>query len=287
MRLRNDIDTLGNDFSKFTDCNGYLDSRKVIWQLYSAINEVWYTMDLNEGICLYVRRELPIYIGSIRNLSFRWVGAYYKDLLINVDIVPILNFPNWSSTLIDLNSKLTKKFAQNIEQSIVFKTPSASFYTDWNKLFRISMSECEKEIMQGIPVEVRRGYIMLKSLTDTLYFPQVYYECYDRLVERFLTTYVLKTCFLHVLEKAITEDEEVFRKASDETSNNVSIRWAKYTLNFLRNAIRDCKLSSFFIKDVNLMLTVGKELVPDQSLWYAELFCLRSLVIIGTTYWKR
>ena len=281
LKVRPDSPSLKRGFSKYVDADGYVDSQKVICDLYGAINKVLHCGD-TENTNLYLQKYLSVDKGSIDNLAFRWVGAFYKDLLIDLDIVPAVEFPNWRSKFVNLNSKLAKKFVQDFTQSVVFKAPPRRFFRNWNKLFRISVSDFETSILKKIPCKVKKGFIMLKSLKDTLYFPQVFDERVGSLIESSLTTYMLKTCFLHVLEKAATNPDSMFDLTRSYKSNEVAIIWAKRTLYYLEDTIQNHELHSFFIDGVNLLINDSVFVFNDMPIWEAVYECMYDLMSIGT-----
>ena len=123
---------------------------------------------------------------------------------------------------------------------------------------------------------------MLKSLKDTLYFPQVFDERVGSLIESSLTTYMLKTCFLHVLEKAATNPDSMFDLTRSYKSNKVAIIWAKRTLYYLEDTIQNHELHSFFIDGVNLLINDSVFVFNDMPIWEAVYECMYDLVSIGT-----
>ena len=279
LKLRNKA-TQDRGMLKYVDSEGYLDSRKVIRELYGAINEALFQEDFTFDN-LYLTKHLPVDKGSIDHLSFRWVGMFYKDFLIDVDIVPAVVPLHWKPTSVNLESQLGKTYFKDVEQSLVFKTPSSTVSPNWNKFFRISMAEYETAILQNVPYAVKKGYILLKSIKDTLYIPQVYDKHIDYLTQPYLTTYVLKTCFLHELEKAIQDPQDIsLDLPKDLISKEVTLNWAHRILERLESSISQSKLASFFVRDTNLIIQDEIGIFDNKHILKAELFCLFDLMAI-------
>ena len=282
LRLREN-EALNDKLKCYVDADGYLDSRNLIRDLYATINDAIFSGSITASESMYLRKHLKVDKGSISNLAFRWVGTLYKDLLIEVDIVPAIKPSLWTPRCIQVNHSGLITSPKESKTSIVLKTPSPRMVKNWNSHFRISVSEYEAHILQNIPLPVVRGYILLKSLKDTLYMPQIYdHNEIDGLMEATISSYMLKTCFLHELKAAKDACDPTLELARDSKSDEVSITWAKRIIERMELSIDRSELKSFFVPGVNLLVNHSMTVVNDQYILEAECRCLLHLLDVAT-----
>ncbi|PFX22559.1 putative ankyrin repeat protein [Stylophora pistillata] len=270
LRLR-ESEAFDHNLTRYVDTDGFLDSRNLIRDLYTTINDAIFSGGIIASESLYLRKHLKVDKGSISKLAFRWVGTLFKDLLIEVDIVPAIKPSVWTPRCIEVNHSGLITSPKESKTSIVLKTPSPRLVKNWNAHFRISVSEYEAQILQNIPLPVLRGYILLKSLKDTLYMPQIYdHDQIDGLMEATISTYMLKTCFLHELKAAKDTCDPTLELARDSKSDEVSITWARRIIERMELSIERSELKSFFVPGVNLLVNHSMTVVNDQYILEAE-----------------
>ncbi|KAL3885822.1 hypothetical protein ACJMK2_025858 [Sinanodonta woodiana] len=283
LHLKDGVENDGA-FMQYVDSGKILDGRKVIRALYAAINSV--LLEQKNGCSaryIYLRKFLNINKGSIDKLSVRWVGGYlYKDVLIDIDIVPVIIPSDWTPTQINVDSRLLNEQKLKCSFAVVLKTPDARFVRDWHTFLRIDVAHLEALIIKNVPVPVRKGYILVKALVDTLYMPQVYdKDKADFYIKRFLTTYMLKTCFLHELEEAMSFSDVCV--SNDEDPKRVAVDWAVKIVDHLEKSLEECVLPSFFAPDVNLLVNNSRMIVNDSYVIEAECSCLKHLLTVGAS----
>ena len=268
-----------SDLSRYVDSESYLDSRKVVRDLYFAINEALFLGEVTESKSICLRRCLPLEKGSISHLAFRWVGHLYKDFLIDIDIVPAITPTNWTPKSIRLDTKLTSQISHHLQWTVVLKTPDHRYVRNWNTYFRISSAHVEAMIIQNVPISVRKGFILLKALQDSLYMPQIYDE--DRsnsYIEKFITTYVLKTCFLYELELAAVESHPSLHPPIGANPKIIAVYWAQRVLRRLSESIEKKMLCSFFIRELNLFINNSICKCQDSYIFESECIALQNLL---------
>ncbi|XP_022795476.1 ankyrin-3-like [Stylophora pistillata] len=281
LRLR-ESEAFDHNLTRYVDTDGFLDSRNLIRDLYTTINDAIFSGGIIASESLYLRKHLKVDKGSISKLAFRWVGTLFKDLLIEVDIVPAIKPSVWTPRCIEVNHSGLITSPKESKTSIVLKTPSPRLVKNWNAHFRISVSEYEAQILQNIPLPVLRGYILLKSLKDTLYMPQIYdHDQIDGLMEATISTYMLKTCFLHELKAAKDTCDPTLELARDSKSDEVSITWARRIIERMELSIERSELKSFFVPGVNLLVNHSMTVVNDQYILEAECQCLSHLLNVA------
>ncbi|XP_020610878.1 uncharacterized protein LOC110049425 [Orbicella faveolata] len=284
LRLR-ESEASNHNLTCYVDTDGFLDSRNLIRDLYTTINDAILGGGIIASESLYLRKHLKVDKGSISKLAFRWVGTLFKDLLIEVDIVPTIKLSLWTPKCIEVNHFGLKTSPKESKTNVVLKTPSPRLVKNWNAHFRISVSEYEVQILQSIPLPVLRGYILLKSLKDTLYMPQIYdHDQIDGLMEATISSYMLKTCFLHELKAAKDACDPTLELSRDSKSDEVSITWAKRIIERLELSIERSELKSFFVPGVNLLVNHSMTVVNDQYILEAECQCLSHLLNVATLH---
>ena len=284
LRLR-ESEAFNHNLVRYVDTGGFLDSRNLIRDLYATINDAIFSGGIIASESLYLRKHLKVDKGSISKLAFRWVGTLFKDFLIEVDIVPAIKPSFWTPKCIVVNRSGLITSPKESKTSIVLKTPSPRLVKNWNAHFRISVSEFEAQILQSIPLPVLRGYILLKSLKDTLYMPQIYdHDQVGGLMEATISSYMLKTCFLHELKAAKDACDRTLELSSDSTSDEVSITWAKRIIQRMELSIERSELKSFFMPGVNLLVNHSLTVVNDQYILEAECQCLSHLLNVATLH---
>lgn len=284
LRLR-ESEASNDNLTCYVDPDGFLDSRNLIRDLYTTINDAIFSGGITASESIYLRKHLKVDKGSISKLAFRWVGTLCKDLLIEVDIVPAIKPSLWTPRCIEVNHSDLTTSRKESKTSIVLKTPSPRLVRNWNAHFRISPSEYEAQILQSIPLPVLRGYILLKSLKDTMYMPQIYdHDQIDGLMEATISSYMLKTCFLHELKAAKDTCDPTLELARESKSDEVSITWAKRIIERMELSIERSELKSFFVPGVNLLVNHSMTVVNDQYILEAECQCLRHLLDVATRH---
>lgn len=175
-----------DEFQTYLNDGGYLDSTKVVRILYTEINLILKDLPADILGSMYPVKYLKTEKGSIDNLSFQWIGPSYKNILVDIDIVPTLVPAGWNPSCINTGRRLLADVAE-IPYSVVMKTPDPRFASGWNSLFRISVADREVAIFSKTPKNVLKGYILVKSLFQTLYFPQIYFIQEDIYLQRHIT----------------------------------------------------------------------------------------------------
>ena len=284
LRLR-ESEVHNHNMTRYVDNDGFLDSRNLIRDLYTSINDAIFSGGIIASGSLYLRKELKVDKGSISKLAFRWVGTLFKDMLIEVDIVPAIKPLVWTPKYIEVNHSGLITSPNDSKTSIVLKTPSPRLVKNWNAYFRISVSEFEAQILKSIPLSVLRGYVLLKSLKETLYMPQIYdHDHIDGLLEARISSYMLKTCFLHELKAAKDARDPTLELSRDSKSDEVSITWAKRIIERLELSIERSALMGFFVPGVNLLVNHSMTVVNDQYILEAECECLSHLLNVATLH---
>lgn len=115
--------------------------------------------------------------------------------------------------------------------------------------------------------------------------PQIYdHDQVGGLMEATISSYMLKTCFLHELKAAKDACDRTLELSSDSTSYEVSITWAKRIIQRMELSIERSELKSFFMPGVNLLVNHSPTVVNDQYILEAECQCLSHLLNVATLH---
>ncbi|XP_033111273.1 serine/threonine-protein phosphatase 6 regulatory ankyrin repeat subunit C-like [Anneissia japonica] len=253
VKLHIKEEMIGGRFSQYLDKDNFLDSRFLTRQLFSLINEeVKNTLKgHNDLVCIKFLDE--IFCGT-SNLVFHYFGRQAKSFTISVDVVPTILLAGWTPVGFHVRHSLLLQHSTNdLIFSAILKTPDRVHVEHYTMFFRVSYGYIEQGILQSVPYDVKKGYIILKSLAETGYFPKVVDHDNDRTIKKFITSYHLKTCFLHELEKARNEGDLDLQDTPETPVNRISLNWAKRILDRLESCIHNGSLPSFFNPSKNLL----------------------------------
>ena len=160
-------------------------------------------------------------------LKFRYHISSFKDIEIDVDIVPaILVFSND-------RLKLFNFYRDNFDTKNICVLPTKSYSTGC----RVSMSFVETVIILSLPKYIRNAYMLLKILKSFLK------------MEHQVTTYHLKTALLHTSSKIIKSSINLSKncgeiKRTTDAANMILQQYLKFT--------EDKYMPSYFFK-INLL----------------------------------
>ncbi|CAC5409221.1 unnamed protein product [Mytilus coruscus] len=262
---------------EYVDENGFIDSMKVVRSMYSAINLALLNNDVLKSTNLYLKSFLDLHKGSISNLNFRWTGKSFKDLDISVDIVPAVAPTKWLPHTINLHTNLMSHLHLEPNYSVVFKTPDSEVFRDWNILLRISTADVEADIIRSTTPSIRKGYILLKALHKSEYFPTVWdKDDDDEPSVEYLTTYMLKSCFLYELEKYVDQYNSS-EQSSVEPDWDSPPAWAYRMTRRMLVCVQNQSMPVFFFPEVNLLHTYTLNRIVNLHIYKAQCECLNEM----------
>ena len=273
---------------QYVDTDGYLESAKLNRAFYSIINEglikIFSDKSRDKFRNLYISELLDVSEGSLSCLQFTWVGPIMKLLAISVDIVPEIIIENWFPEYIDTGSSLFNTMMEHKKKhiSVVMKTPDENFVPDWTRYFRLSFADWEQENIKRYPSCVIKGYILVKALIQSTYFPTIIDADNNGYSSDFITTYRVKTCFLHEIEAAESAQDQTLKVSKNQLSTSISLDWAKRILRRLQTSIDELNLPSFFCPKRNLLVFEGSSVVYSIEEYRALSECLHELLKHGT-----
>ena len=183
-------------------------------------------------------RLIPLEVTVSPSLSYAWSGSKYKDIIIDVDLVPAVTLPEWP-TSVDRNSAIFTDDLRQIRVMAVAKVVSDLYEDEW----RCSLALTETAIFRKLRPELRNAYILCKSLMSSDILPAVdfgdittlnakkqyivehpdmtgdTFTLHDR-VEDMVPSYILKMTFLSLIEEKILESGEISVYKKDVSADN-------------------------------------------------------------------
>ena len=271
LKFKKDADT--PRFRRYLTKHNFLDSSLFIRDFNRTVNEALmdilkHDMQFSNLMCLQLLNEI---FCTISNLGFQYFGREAKYFRISVDVVPTIWFPEWTPR--DL--KTMDAFSSREEKSpgfyVIIKTPDRCHVKDFTLFFRVSYAYLEQYIMRAVPEFVKMGYIVLKILSESGYLPKVVDHDNQRRVKKYVTSYHLKTCFLHELELWKRDAENTTEIIESEDKRKLALVWAKRVVNHYEKSIQGKFLATIFEPKINLLGLVGFEDVMQDGDVFVDL----------------
>ncbi|XP_053378880.1 serine/threonine-protein phosphatase 6 regulatory ankyrin repeat subunit B-like [Mercenaria mercenaria] len=133
--------------------------------------------------------------------TLRWTGAVYKDMTIDIDLVPACQIKNWWPLGSRLNSlSCDQKPIQNDGALILFR---GNVDHPSGLKARVSALNAEKAHMAALPQKARDAYVISKVMFDSRICPEVFGEgTMSESNAAKISSYILKNCMFHVFEES-------------------------------------------------------------------------------------
>ena len=170
------------------------------------------------------KQLLPVEVTSAPSIALRWRGCRYKELLIDIDIVPAVILPSWSDKYRQDLRLITADMAKLTSLAV----PKLSAGQD-EDLWRSSLALVETAIFRRLRPEIRNSYILCKAMLSKEFLPQISFGDYSAIRQHYIDqhdslsseelenmtfyespeglipSYVLKMTFLAVVEDLARE----------------------------------------------------------------------------------
>ncbi|XP_061185364.1 uncharacterized protein LOC133193434 [Saccostrea echinata] len=218
-----------------TNDNGYVKREALSCHFHKLLEKVLRRKEIFENTCFESHNGTVNAEGEcwdIGQLNLKWYGPFRKRQMVKIDIVPVLQIPNWRTMFLNKNINIIdSKTMQSVGCFLVMKdarleianlTSANIEDTDLieteNQLFQISFSQLENAVIFHLPDEIRSGLKVAKTIL--LQSPRIGCKrvelnedgiCDQLLqtsdgplfvtnVHHYLTSYKIKTALLHVLD---------------------------------------------------------------------------------------
>ncbi|KAK3087551.1 hypothetical protein FSP39_007467 [Pinctada imbricata] len=265
---------------------GFLNGRKLKQKFSLIVNEAVIDIlqcdDNDEFTCLSILQLCDEKQNGISNLNFLYHGQKVKETIISVDLALAVSPDNLASYFLDIpNLPLVQSLVQKPELTVVLKSPDGNFIANADSMFRVSLAFLEHEIIRSVPLSIRKGYIIVKAVNDSPYMPAVIEPDSGTNGEKVITTYMIKNCFLHELDKALHGNEISLPFDLDHDAKydiEVTKAWGRRIITRLEDSFHNRRLPSYFHPEKNLMAVEGTELVFSEPIYEGTVSILKKLM---------
>ena len=188
------------DYAEFF--NGrFLEQNAISTHFYQLIRKVVSDPDIwSRFTRLHFLQEPKVEKGKIHSLSVQWNGWLIKNMAVSIDLVPAVPKRHWRPSQMQPDGCLLITKRDNTERHEVESDQKLA------TLLRISFSETETRLLQNQSEEVRSGYKLAKYIIDLV--PPLRVSRSDHTMNvynidkrKLISSYMLKTCLLHLIEK--------------------------------------------------------------------------------------
>ena len=271
LLLNHDLST-ETQFRRYIDKNNFLNCRLFLRHFYSVLNEELEQLlkdpDNDQFKPISCVKPLDDIHSSISNFIFLFFGQNAKMMKISVDVVPTIRLGKWlPEKFVAEDLLMLQTLREELQFSAVFKTPERFHVNNYNMFYRLSYAYMEQHILKKIPRHIKKGYILLKAMAESGYFPRVIDHDNHRNVKQYVTSYQLKTCFLHLLELSSRDGSLDAEKSNIVDEKSIGIKWARNIVNYYKTCIENGSLPSYFDREKNLIGVIGIEGVYDQEVF--------------------
>ena len=212
LQLQPKFSLPGHDVLKYVDKTKSLRSAKLMEDFTEELNKIFLSKDIWEGSSALSPVSFCEKGANATTIRVRWHGKVLKDMLIYIDMVPALYFPNfWPPNVCD-----TALFTSQMKDSgihVVFALHNDMFFKSQEKHFRLSFSLAETEIFRALPTQVRLGYLLAKAIRNSYVCPEIA----PRKGVQMLTDSPSEPQLEHSTESNQVRQTEYFEPSSSET----------------------------------------------------------------------
>ena len=283
LQLKSDFCLPDHEIFQYMDNDNSLRSAKLINDFSDQLTRAFLGRETWEDIWQLVPVSACLMAANATKITLKWHGHVYKDMLINVDIVPALHFPSFWPTNVS-ETALLKSQVKKEGVHVVMALHGERFFKTGEKHFRLSFSLAETKLFQSLPGHVREGYILSKAVRSPYVCSQIepsretvlaknpstsekVHGCdseeatdvetdlrwpEDKVIaaEKVISSYVLKNALFILLNKSCLKEIDL---DIQNTSEDQGIIWARHIYDFLENCLEQEMLPSFFVPGINLL----------------------------------
>ncbi|XP_052088639.1 uncharacterized protein LOC127725593 [Mytilus californianus] len=199
----------------FFDRDGYLDTFKIRSEIQAVPADLFTKRDIfNHPNISFLRDHYKSGECPTCNFTIRWVGCMYKDMKIDIDLVPACQIKGWwpDNCKLDLLSCDVKTIKRE-GALLMLQTALVEEYQPHSKQ-RISALCAEKSQMLNLPKLANDAYIISKILCSNRICPSLRLTRENIEAKDVLTSYMLKNCLFHVVNTLNCQDNQMFQTDS-------------------------------------------------------------------------
>ncbi|XP_053397956.1 uncharacterized protein LOC128556536 [Mercenaria mercenaria] len=192
----------GAELEDFQDENHYIKAECVCRIFVDNVERAVKKLNLYEYPNITLVRE-EYSINPNCKLTFQWSGCEYKNIEINVDIVPALQIPGWWPSKADLDNLPfdTTQVQQDGALLLFHLEDDDACPEGFNAVILPSAATAERAYMKQLPQLARDVYMVSKILCNERISPRVLLSKYEPILhetsvtENVMTSYILKIVY--------------------------------------------------------------------------------------------
>lgn len=161
-----------HDVMEYVDGDRSLRSAKLMEDFTEELNRTFLEKDIWEDVPPLSPVSLCEKGANATTIKVRWHGQVFRDMLISIDMVPALYFPNFWPPSASQTALVTPQIKKS-GIHVVFALHDDSFSERHEKHFRLSFSLAETEIFSSLPKQVCLGYVLAKAIRNSYVCPQI------------------------------------------------------------------------------------------------------------------
>ena len=227
---------LGEEYRELFDTDCYLENYLIYLRFVSALRVATQTPSIytHPNICFCLNEANKNPIDQIPNCKFsiRWTGAVFKDIVIDVDLVPACRMPGWWPLDTNLDSVVGDKEQLKSDGAILLLHSMVDGNYSPQAKLRVSAQAAEKVHMEALPQLARDSYMVSKILCSNKFWPEVELENHYMVPSKYVKSYMLKNCMFHVFKEVLKEADAVTREQSTHPLKDIVVRIFKTLINF-------------------------------------------------------
>lgn len=172
LQIKPEVCLPGHNIMQYLDEDKSLRSSKLMFDFGDELNKAFFEREIWQDVQGLAPASCCHMGANAGNISLVWHGQVYRDLLIDVDIVPALYFPKfWPPNISE--TVLLQPTIKERGIHVVMALHNQKFSEDGEKHFRLSFSQVETKIFQSLPENVCLGYILAKAVRNTYVCPHI------------------------------------------------------------------------------------------------------------------
>ncbi|XP_064648488.1 ankyrin-1-like [Lineus longissimus] len=209
-----------DEFDFTVKCKGYIPTSKITevghgyrrcdgWDIFDssklAHSFFWSFIDSSDDMIVSIPSAVTGGGSASTVIQLRWKADEQRSLVVSIDVVPVLQVNDWPDGAIKKTWMMGYDDLKKQGYQLVVRPPhqGSSFgktfkEAERERLFRVTFSQLEVAHIKDLPARVKNAYILAKCLRDPVVCQVVVKD--DRMlhfVDKFLTSYLLKTVFMH------------------------------------------------------------------------------------------
>ncbi len=143
------------------------------------------------SLCLETMVQLSQ--AKVGSCTFLWRSAHYKDLEISVDVVLAVEVTDWKPIGVVESSTIHHSLPSSFFVVLKPAAQARAGHGKWETVLRVSASNLDVTIIENIPEDIMKGFILMKALNQSPFLPR----------SAQIPSYLLKNAMYHCLQQEL------------------------------------------------------------------------------------